>query len=43
VNDRVEMELKDFKMEIENKFEGSKLRSFKFPRLPVLTSSSVTK
>lgn len=43
VNDRVEMELKEFKMEIEKKFEGSKLRSFKFPRLPVLTSSSVSK
>lgn len=31
VNDRVEMELKDFKAEIEKKFEGSKLRDFKYP------------
>jgi hypothetical protein len=33
INDRVEMELKDFKAEIEKKFESSKLREFKFPLL----------
>ena len=39
INDRVEVELKDFKAEIEKKFEGSKLRGFKFPRIvpPVTT------
>lgn len=34
VNDRVEMELKDFKIEIEKKFEVSKLKDFFFPKLP---------
>jgi hypothetical protein len=40
VNDRVEMELKDFKAEIEKKFEGSKLRQFKFPLLKVKPATS---
>jgi hypothetical protein len=34
VNDRVEMELKDFKEEIEKKFSTSKLRDFKYPVIP---------
>ena len=33
VNDRVEMELQDFKAEIEKKYEGSKIQEFKFPRI----------
>lgn len=33
VNDRVELELKDFKAEIEKKFQASKLKDFKFPRI----------
>ena len=40
INDRVEVELKDFKAEIEKKFEGSKLREFKFPRIPTKTAAS---
>ena len=35
INDRVEMELKDFKSEIEKKFEDSKLRDFSFPLLVI--------
>jgi hypothetical protein len=37
INDRVEVELKEFKAEIEKKFEGSKLRDFKFPRMVPVT------
>ena len=33
INDRVEMELKDFKAEIEKKYEQSKLKDFGFPRI----------
>ena len=33
VNDRVEMELCDFKKEIEKKFNGSALKDYKFNRL----------
>lgn len=33
VNDRVEMELQDFKVEIEKKFNDSLLKDFKFPLL----------
>ncbi len=40
VNDRVEVELKDFKAEIEKKFEGSKLREFKFPRMVTKTPAT---
>jgi hypothetical protein len=42
VNDRVEMELKDFKAEIEKKFEGSKLRDFKYPRIVVVKPAAST-
>jgi hypothetical protein len=35
INDRVEIELKDFKAEIEKKFEESKLKEFKFPLIVV--------
>lgn len=42
VNDRVEMELKDFKAEIEKKYEGSKLRDFKYPRIVVLRPTAST-
>ena len=35
INDRVEIELKDFKAEIEKKFEGSKLKEFNFPLIVV--------
>jgi len=42
VNDRVEMELKDFKAEIEKKFEGSKLRDFKYPRIIVHKPSATS-
>lgn len=37
VNDRVELELQEFKAEIEKKFETSKLRDFKFPRIQSTT------
>ena len=40
INDRVEVELKDFKSEIEKKYEGSKLRDFKFPRIPIKSAST---
>jgi hypothetical protein len=40
INDRVEVELKDFKSEIEKKYEGSKLRDFKFPRIPTKSAST---
>jgi hypothetical protein len=40
INDRVEMELKDFKAEIEKKFEGSKLREFKFPLIKVKSAAT---
>jgi hypothetical protein len=40
INDRVEVELKDFKSEIEKKYEGSKLRDFKFPRIPIKAAST---
>ena len=43
VNDRVEMELKDFKAEIEKKFEGSKLRDFKYPRIVLKPAASTTR
>jgi hypothetical protein len=43
VNDRVEMELKDFKAEIEKKFEGSKLRDFKYPRIVIKAASSTSR
>ena len=39
VNDRVEMELQEFKAEIEKKFEGSKLRDFKYPRVQPPTNN----
>jgi hypothetical protein len=32
-NEKVEVELKDFKSEIERKYEQSKLKDFQFPRL----------
>lgn len=32
VNDRVEMELNEFKMEIEDKFQSSELRGYTFMR-----------
>jgi hypothetical protein len=40
INDRVEVELKDFKAEIEKKFDGSKLRDFKFPRIVKKTAAT---
>lgn len=43
INDRVEMELKDFKAEIEKKFEGSKLRDFIFPLIKVKPSAATTR
>ncbi len=43
VNDRVEMELKDFKAEIEKKFESSKLSDFKYPRILVKAAVSTTR
>lgn len=33
VNDRVEMELNEFKSEIEKKFQSGKLKDFKFPKI----------
>jgi len=42
-NDRVEVELKEFKAEIEKKFEGSKLREFKFPRIVAKSAVSTTR
>ena len=43
INDRVEVELKEFKAEIEKKFEGSKLREFKFPRIVTKSAVSTTR
>lgn len=43
INDRVEVELKEFKAEIEKKFEGSKLREFKFPRIVSKSAVSTTR
>lgn len=40
INDRVEVELKDFKEEIEKKFAASLLKTFKFPRLVVKSTTT---
>jgi hypothetical protein len=40
INDRVEVELKDFKDEIEKKYAASLLKTFKFPRLAIKSTTN---